>query len=343
MISVIIPVYNVEEYLEKCVDSVINQTLKNIEIILVDDGSTDNCGKICDSYAQRDSRVKVIHKQNGGLMSAWKCGLKESSFDIVGFVDSDDWIDSDMYEKMLCCMNEHNVDLVCSSLIREFDDRCQKEQMFVPEGYYNREKIEGDIFPSIISMGTMLDRCITPNRVTKLFKKDRLLKNIDRCDERISLGEDFAAVFPYICDAQSLYIMDFYPYHYRVRGTSIMGSFNPKFTEQSLLLNENLKVTAEQKGVYDFTCQLNNDLISMVYYGIERNIASGTASRKQMVEYIKQSFSHERVKSALKNETVSENNKKCKMYRIILNTLGAGALYTFIKRVVLFKRKHFGY
>lgn len=343
MLSVIIPVYNVEEYLEKCVDSVINQTLSDIEIILVDDGSTDNCGKICDSYAQRDSRIKVIHKQNGGLMSAWKCGLSSARGDIIGFVDSDDWIDSDMYEKMLCCMNEHNVDLVCASLIREFDDRSEREQMFVRTGRYDRAQIEKEIFPCVISMGTMLDRCITPNRVTKIFKKERLLKNIHRCDERISLGEDFVAVFPYVCDAESMYVMDFYPYHYRIRGTSIMGSFNPKFTEQALLLNENLKATANEKSVCDFTSQLHNDLISLVYYGIERNIASNTASRKQMVDYIKQSFSHPYVKSALANETVSKNNKKCKMYRIILRTLGAGALYTFINRVVFFKRKHLGY
>lgn len=343
MLSVIIPIYNVERYLKKCVDSVINQTLKDIEIILVDDGATDSCPEIADEYAKIDSRVKVIHKQNGGLMSAWKCGLENATGDIIGFVDSDDWVDPDMFEKMTACMTEHNVDLVCASLIREFDDKSQKEDVFVECGYYDRERIVSDILPGIISRGTMLDRAVTPNRVTKIFKAEILRNNLKYCDERISLGEDFVIVFPYICDTQSLYVMDFHPYHYFIRGTSIMGSYNPNFTKNSLLLSENLAKTAEEKAVYDFSTQLDNDLFSLVCYGIERNIASYAVPKKEMVRFIKESVENERVKLAFKNETVSQNNKKCKMYKLILKLFGASALYTFINRVVFFKRRHLGY
>lgn len=112
MISVIVPIYNVEKYLSKCIESIISQTYKNIEIILVDDGSPDNCGIICDKYAQRDARIVVIHKENGGLSSARNAGLDVAKGDFIGFVDSDDWIEPTMYEEMLELMQSKNLDVV---------------------------------------------------------------------------------------------------------------------------------------------------------------------------------------------------------------------------------------
>ena len=96
-ISVIVPVYNVEQYLERCVDSIINQTYKNLEIILVNDGSTDNSGQLCDELAKKDDRIRVIHKKNGGLSDARNVGIDEAEAELIGFIDSDDYIDEDMY------------------------------------------------------------------------------------------------------------------------------------------------------------------------------------------------------------------------------------------------------
>lgn len=101
LISIIVPVYKVEKYLDKCVESIVEQTYKNLEIILVDDGSPDNCSAMCDEWAQKDSRIKVIHKENGGLSSARNAGLDACTGDYIGFVDSDDWIEPDMYEYLL--------------------------------------------------------------------------------------------------------------------------------------------------------------------------------------------------------------------------------------------------
>lgn len=101
LISVIVPVYNTEKYLRKCVDSIINQTYKKLEIILVDDGSPDNSGQICDDYVQKDERVKVIHKKNGGLSDARNAGIKVAMGEYLGFVDSDDWIEPQMYQKLI--------------------------------------------------------------------------------------------------------------------------------------------------------------------------------------------------------------------------------------------------
>ncbi len=114
-ISVIVPVYKVEDILDRCIKSIVDQTYKNLEIILVDDGSPDNCPAICDSWAEKDSRIKVIHKENGGVSSARNAALDAATGDFIGFVDSDDWIEPDMYELLLQRTAETGKDIVVCS------------------------------------------------------------------------------------------------------------------------------------------------------------------------------------------------------------------------------------
>jgi glycosyltransferase involved in cell wall biosynthesis len=118
LVSVIVPIYNVELYLEKCLDSIINQTYKNLEIILIDDGSPDNCGKICDEYALKDKRIKVIHKSNGGQSSARNAGLDVAKGEYIAFVDSDDYIDLRSYEELLDIALKEEADIVISNFYR---------------------------------------------------------------------------------------------------------------------------------------------------------------------------------------------------------------------------------
>ena len=126
-ISVIVPVYKVEKYLDKCVSSIVNQTYKNLEIILVDDGSPDNCPAMCDAWAVKDDRVKVIHKMNGGLSDARNAGMKIASGEFIGFVDSDDWIAPDMYQCLYEILTNDRSDIaVCGALMVWEDGRTQK-------------------------------------------------------------------------------------------------------------------------------------------------------------------------------------------------------------------------
>ena len=119
LISVIIPVYKVEKYLDRCVESVVNQTYKNLEIILVDDGSPDNCPKMCDEWAKKDNRIKVIHKENGGLSDARNAGMDIATGEYIGFVDSDDYIDTTMYEKLITKLLETNSDVAMCDYFEE--------------------------------------------------------------------------------------------------------------------------------------------------------------------------------------------------------------------------------
>jgi glycosyltransferase involved in cell wall biosynthesis len=123
LISIIVPVYNMEGYLDRCMSSILNQTYKNLEIILVDDGSTDSSPKICDDYALKDNRIKVVHKENGGLSDARNAGLKIATGDYIGYVDSDDWIENDMYERMYNACVENDAQLAVCRYFREYDDK----------------------------------------------------------------------------------------------------------------------------------------------------------------------------------------------------------------------------
>ena len=122
LISVIVPIYNVEKYLDRCVESIINQTYKNLEIILVDDGSPDNCPKMCDDYAKKDSRIKVVHKENGGLSDARNAGMKVATGEYVSFIDSDDYISLDFYETLLETMVDNDSDIVECGVVKFYED-----------------------------------------------------------------------------------------------------------------------------------------------------------------------------------------------------------------------------
>ena len=122
LISVIVPIYNVEKYLARCVDSIVNQTYKNLEIILVDDGSPDRCPQMCDDYAEKDSRIKVVHKKNGGLSDARNAGMVVATGEYISFIDSDDYVSDDFFECLLDVMNKENSDIAECSVVKFYED-----------------------------------------------------------------------------------------------------------------------------------------------------------------------------------------------------------------------------
>ena len=136
LVSIIIPVYNAEQYLKECIDSVWNQTYENLDIVLVDDGSKDNSPKMCDKFARKDGRIQVIHKENGGLVSAWKAGVEKAKGDYVVFLDSDDWIDLFMIEDMVNHATGKGKEIVCGNYIIEKENQSiAMKQSLEPDVY----------------------------------------------------------------------------------------------------------------------------------------------------------------------------------------------------------------
>ena len=328
LISVIIPVYNTEKYLEKCVKSVINQTYKNLEIILVDDGSTDNSGDMCDKWADRDKRIKVFHKTNGGLMSAWKYGVFRASGDYIGFVDSDDWIDENMYETLLDFALKDNVSLVLSGFIFENGITQVKENIFLSGGKYNQKDILEKVYPYMIRVGRR--RGLSPNRVTKLFQRDLLLGVLDLCDERVSIGEDLLTTFAIMSKVEAFTLLaDFHPYHYRIDNVSMIRSYSEVKYQKLATLNECMIQVAKEYE-YDFSRQLEKDYVALILEQMELEILFSSKSNAELRNSLKER--KDLLSTAIRNVKYSGFSKKQKLYLFLIKH-NWFALMIFIRKL----------
>lgn len=214
VISVIVPVYKVEKYLDRCVDSLVNQVYKNLEIILVDDGSPDNCPMMCDAWAQKDNRIKVIHKENGGLSDARNAGLEIANGQFIAFVDSDDWIDFDLFHTLLTALNKSNSDIACCKIVKVMEDG-QKSQVGNFLGEYEVYDTESAMHELII------DRDIQQVVWNKLYKR-KVLGNIKF--EKGKYNEDEFWTYQVVGNANQVVVVDYPGYYYLQRNSSIMGS-----------------------------------------------------------------------------------------------------------------------
>lgn len=222
-LSIVVPIYNVEKYLEKCIDSVLTQTYQDIQVILVDDGSTDRSGIICDEYLQKDDRICVIHKKNGGLISARYEGVCTATGKYVTFVDSDDWIDNHMYESLMEHAMRTNADIVMSAINRYYsDDSISKWKFGLEEGYYNKKDIENKIIPTMLWNIKKDAWDIDPSLWSKIYKKELILEQLKQVKELdIYYAEDTVTIFPLLLLVESVYITNesFYFHRQRKKGT----------------------------------------------------------------------------------------------------------------------------
>jgi glycosyltransferase involved in cell wall biosynthesis len=227
-ISIVVPIYNTVDYLEECVNSLTGQTYQNIEIILVDDGSTDGSGELCDRLKAKDDRIIVIHKENGGNTSARKAGTAVASGEYILYVDSDDWIDSTTCEAVLKKALDNNADVVRFALQREYQNgRRAVAKDNLDEGLYtsgNREHLyENLIYNSKREVGT------TNTQDTQLTKTSIFKENYYLVDDEIQYAEDFACVVLSILMAERVLITHDVFYHYRMREGSIVHTSNPHY------------------------------------------------------------------------------------------------------------------
>lgn len=215
-LSVIVPVYKVEPYIHKCVDSILGQTYTNLEVILVDDGSPDNCGKICDEYAAKDKRVKVIHKKNGGVSDARNAGIDISTGDIVGFIDSDDYIEARMYQEMIDYMEHNNLDIVCADTNQVKGNKIKFKPRYKKNYVWNKQEALSEI------LNGNLDNAAW----NKIYKRE-IIGNTRFPQGRVY--EDVATIYKFIYNADKVgYLSKPYYYYVKRKGSIVTSSFNCK-------------------------------------------------------------------------------------------------------------------
>jgi len=221
LISVIIPIYGVEKYLDECISSVCNQTYRNLEIILVDDGSRDRCPQLCDAWSMRDDRIRVIHKKNGGLHSARQAGISTARGKYVGYVDGDDYIEPDMYEKMISLAQIYGADVVETGVINTWEKYERMATPLLPEGMYRGEEFTLRAAPFLLYSGKFYNHGIFGYMWNKLFLREKLMIYQMMPDYSNNLSDDVMCSYPCIAESRSLYISHQCLYHYRVRGDSL--------------------------------------------------------------------------------------------------------------------------
>ena len=333
--SVIVPIYNVEEYLPSCIESVLNQTFSDFELILVDDGSPDRCPEICDNYKERDDRIKVIHKNNGGLASARKAGIQVATGDYVFNLDADDLVENDTLEYA------HNKIITTNCEIVSFSYRWIEDRKTVnitndgiDEGLYERAEIEKYIYPRLLMDKNM--NHISYYLSGKAVKRELLTPHQLNVSDKISLGEDLCCTVPCYLNAKSVYISGKNAYLYTVRHTSISKAFN---TEQIYLIEDVINEISKNdtEKIVDFEKQLCRYSCFMCF-AILASAAEGNYFKSigAIKENIKNSLHSEKIKCAeFENITIKSKiavflmKKKC--YRIAFYFLN---LCKNIKRVI---------
>lgn len=228
-ISIIVPIFNVELYIHQCIDSILNQTYKNLEIILVDDGSPDSCGRICDEYAQKDSRIKVIHKQNEGLGEARNTGLGEATGDYIYFIDSDDWIELNMLATLVHELEQEQADFVMCGFKKcaegrqpVIDHHTEQKQTF------RGKEIIKQLFLPMVAQKSEVKEDYTINMCvwTNLYKRDIIEKYCIRfLSERTYLSEDICFNLEYLLHTHCAVLLPDTLYCYRYNPNSLTSRY----------------------------------------------------------------------------------------------------------------------
>ena len=220
LLAVIVPVYNCSNYLPVCVDSILKQEYKNLEIILVDDGSTDESAEICDSYMQKDSRVKVIHKENGGMISARAAGVAAATARYATFVDADDWINEKTYSSLMGLLIESGADVITYGCFRYWEDTDYKIDMdsTIAAGFYNKDAMMQEIIPRMLFDEGIEKWALDPALWMKIFKKELLEEEYKTLGEKtFNYGEDTAVIYPLLLKCESIFITHNAYYYHRQR------------------------------------------------------------------------------------------------------------------------------
>ncbi len=295
-VSVIVPVYNGGSYLQECIDSILHQTFSDLELVLVDDGSTDGSGLVCDEAAEKDRRVRVIHKENEGLLATWIRGVRESRAAFVAFIDCDDWLSCDHLEKMtaqleeidsgISCADGQNAgresgectcaksaaenpqtlrwkkgQVVCGGYVieREWNHTSENKKSVARPGVYEGERLKREIQDKLLGNE---DRTLILSRCMKLFSKELILDNLHFCDPQIRMGEDVTITVPALLDAGRIVVLeDNYDYHYRFVHSSMVHGYDSGMYENIQNLRRILLQEMAEKKVPNGAMQVEREFL----------------------------------------------------------------------------------
>lgn len=262
-VSVVVPVYKVEAYLNRCVESILSQTFSDFEVILVNDGSPDRCPQMCDDWAEKDGRIKVLHKENGGPQDAVKQGVGRAQGEYTVFVDSDDWVEPAFLRTLYDGIVGNDADLAQCNFRQMWPDRIS-DQFSAPR-IVNEEEICSEFMPA---MANYRMPGMSYSRWNKIYNTSLLKQAVELCDASVKMGEDFLMNYAMIGQCRKIVILDTPPlYNYIFNESSIMGSYTSEKMLNQDTLFENLKKISEVYGCpgEDVSVLKNREYMKYIY------------------------------------------------------------------------------
>ncbi len=284
LFSIIVPIYNIEKYIRQCIESVIKQSWKDFELILVDDGSPDGCGKIIDEYAESDKRVKVIHKENGGLVHARMTGASAARGKYILNVDGDDYIEDGCLEVLASYAKEYEADVYCFGYFQRSETEAVELLPCFEEGLYDTEEKKKKILSRLIydPERPFYTFGMCPSVWTRMTKRELYVKHQMAVDRRIVLGEDLALTVPLMFEAKSIYIINKPFYDYRYIEGSMSHRFNPKAAQWLKLI---LEIITEKAGISVDCCLMRQQLGAYSVYMLSDYLIEAAKDAKNYEEY----------------------------------------------------------
>lgn len=261
LFSIIIPAFNAEKYIKKCIESIVNQSFCDYEAIIVDDGSLDETSKICDDFSKEYNAIKVVHKNNGGVVLARQTGVNVSTGEYIVFVDADDYLSSDYLEEFNSIIQSWHPDVVCCNYFNLSNGHTVIARMQYESGFYDRKKMINNIFPSLIVSNT--GKGFAPQLWAKAFKRS-IYKQHQLVDTVVKMGEDVACSKPAIANSFSLFISDKALYFYRDNPDSITKSKILLPWDGPLKRGEHL-FKHTQVFDFDFSDQIYRDIVLSLF------------------------------------------------------------------------------
>ncbi|MCM1174322.1 MAG: glycosyltransferase [Blautia sp.] len=299
-ISVIVAVYNVHDYLEQCIDSILLQTYENLELLLIDDESTDGSGAICDRYADQDERVRVIHQKNSGCTAASLKGLREASGDYYMFVDSDDYVETEMLREMMKHLIGKKGEVVCCNHILEKKRKTLPAVCPAAPGVYEGEKLKREIRNRLIGNE---QRTIPLSRCMKLYEKSVFEGNEKLSDTTILMGDDLTIVYPAMLDCTRVVIMEnALFYHYRYVENSTVHGYLPNMLDGLERLRNFLLMVSKEKGIRDNREAIDREYCYMLLLVMKNELRNPD---KDYIRNIRKIFLNEKVRERVLNTPLS--------------------------------------
>lgn len=344
-LSVIVPVYNVENSLAKCIDSIKNQTFTDLEIILINDGSTDNSGKTCDDYAKNDSRIKVIHQKNSGVSAARNTGIKISTGDYLTFVDSDDWLEMDMYEEMCkIVQKESDIDIIMCDFKNIKNNSVVQISADIRKGFYSKQEIIAELYPTLL-VTENFGRIPIVSVWSCLFKSILLKNKNINFNEKLLYSEDYLFMAEVMVNAKSFYYLKGnYFYNYLQYEDSRSKKFQPIWWENLLYLNLQLEKLLQNCNDYNFTRQLNLQLLHSALFVLNSIYKNDLMTFQQKLTAIKLILNTPELQNTFSNLTFKKQLITHRFILFFIKQKMAFNYFAFLHFISIIKmRKNFKY